>query len=159
MIGTPRPSDDASEKGRRLDAGTARGTPPPRKRPMNSQLGRLERWARTRNWRLFVLLTETRTIWTRRSRNSRWSPFVAVSGAERRDAARCCLLNPNPDAEEILERILRARSRERPVVHDTPHLTIFRTTDQRTKQIVESAQGGDLAERRRRKAARAGSGR
>ena len=124
---------------------------------MNNQLGRLERWARTRNWRLFVLLTETRTVWARRSRESKWSLFATVSAAERRDAARRCLLNPNPDAEKILERMLRARSQERPVVHDTPHLTIFRTTDQRTKQIVESAQGGDLPERRRRKAARAGS--
>lgn len=117
---------------------------------MDNQLGRLERWARTRNWRLFVLLTETRTIWRRRSRESKWSPFVTVSAAERRDAARRCLLNPNPDAEEVLEQLLRARSRERPVVHDTPSLTIFRTTDERTKQIVDSAQGGDSAERRRR---------
>lgn len=124
---------------------------------MNNQLGRLERWARTRNWRLFVLLTETRTVWARRSRESKWSPFATVSAPERRDAARRCLLNPNPDAEKILERMLRARSQERPVVHDTPYLTIFRTTDQRTKQIVESAQGGDLPERRRRKTARAGS--
>ena len=124
---------------------------------MTASTERLERWARERNERVFIFLTERADgpHWGRRSRASKWSEYRRMPETERRRAAEEALPDAGSQALGLLEAELRRAAQASPIVHDSPWLCICATTADRVTEIEGSAQGHGDEERRRRKRERA----
>lgn len=121
---------------------------------MKIRTDRIERRARERNVRLLVLSTEDGVVWLERSRRDRWSKIEPTNRAETAETARRALLRADGQALDELEETITLSCLERPIVHDSPHLSIFRTTKERASQLAASAQGADEREREERCLAR-----
>lgn len=124
---------------------------------MTASTERLERWARERNERVFIFLTERADSphWGRRSRASKWSEYCRMPETERSQAAEKALPGAGSQALGLLEAELQRAAKASPIVHDSPWLCICATTADRVAEIERSAQGHDDEERRRRKRERA----
>ena len=122
---------------------------------MTIRTDRIERWARGKNLRLFILLTEDGVTWLQRSRRDRWSAMERAAPASVLEIAQRAKLTRDDGEARALETELRAAAEERPIIHDSPYLSIFRTTRKRAEQLAASARGGDEDERERRRSARA----
>ena len=99
--------------------------------------------------------TEDEVVWLKRSRHDRWSKIEPTTRAEAAETARRALLKAGGQALNDLEQAIRLACLERAIVHDSPYLSIFRTTKERALQLAASAQGADAHEREERYLARA----
>lgn len=110
------------------------------------QYRRLEAWAQERRCRLFgFVLPDNKIDWRRRSRENQKGPMRPLENAEVHDALTT--VEPGRSRTETVARIV-ADVRANSIAWDSPHLTIFETSEERVEQIQASTEDKPLSTER-----------
>lgn len=112
----------------------------------SAQYKRLEAWAREHGCRLFgFVLPDNRIDWRLRSRKNRNGPMRPLENAEVHDALTTA--EPDLSRTETAARIA-VDARANSIAWDSPHLTIFETSEERVEQIQASTEDKPLSAER-----------
>ena len=121
---------------------------------IEERLKRLESWAAERNERLFGFVLGDRIEWRRRSRTRRSTPLTPVKEDELAVAMNSGGTTEPADRTGRPDDWVRTAAALTAIVHDSPRLTIFRTTERRVEQLETAARKGGKPNERRADAPR-----
>ena len=121
---------------------------------IEERLKRLESWAAERNERLFGFVLGDRIEWRRRSRTRRSTPLTPVREDELADALNSGGTTEPADRTGRPDDWVHTVAAQTAIVHDSPRLTIFRTTERRVEQLETAARKGGKPNERRADAPR-----